>query len=275
MNWDDLRIIAAVRDDGTYAGASARLRIDETTVGRRLARIERALGCSCSRPSTACAGRPAMRDGAGACSGDGGPCRRDRQDRREPAGHRRPLSHRLHQRGGGGIAGAARRRLAGAQSGPHTAIPHLQREREILALGRPISPSACASRTRATLPFRSSRSSASISSSRPSRSGAEPVICAYPDDLGSIPESQFLKARGLQQRARCVTDNVRVIRGLIAVASGRGHPARIFLRRICSPTAVCAPRCCRGAATSGSGAEPSQARSRGAGRDRLAARLLS
>ena len=30
MNWDDLRIIAAVKDEGTYAGASARLRIDET-----------------------------------------------------------------------------------------------------------------------------------------------------------------------------------------------------------------------------------------------------
>ena len=44
MNWDDLRIVAAVRDEGTYAGASTRLRIDETTVGRRLARIERALG---------------------------------------------------------------------------------------------------------------------------------------------------------------------------------------------------------------------------------------
>ena len=44
MNWDDLRIIAAVRDEGSYAGASARLRIDETTVGRRLSRIERALG---------------------------------------------------------------------------------------------------------------------------------------------------------------------------------------------------------------------------------------
>src|SRR5205814_10548616 len=44
MNWDDLRIIAAVRDEGTYAGASARLRIDEPTVGRRLARIQRELG---------------------------------------------------------------------------------------------------------------------------------------------------------------------------------------------------------------------------------------
>src|SRR5690348_1327389 len=44
MNWDDLRIIVAVKDEGTYAGASARLRIDETTVSRRLARIERTLG---------------------------------------------------------------------------------------------------------------------------------------------------------------------------------------------------------------------------------------
>ena len=44
MNWDDLRIIAAVREEGTYAGASARLRIDETTVARRLARIQRTLG---------------------------------------------------------------------------------------------------------------------------------------------------------------------------------------------------------------------------------------
>ena len=44
MNWDDLRIVAAIRDEGTFAGASARLRIDETTVGRRLRRIEKTLG---------------------------------------------------------------------------------------------------------------------------------------------------------------------------------------------------------------------------------------
>lgn len=44
MNWDDLRIIAAVRQKGTYAKAGAALQIDETTVGRRLARIQEALG---------------------------------------------------------------------------------------------------------------------------------------------------------------------------------------------------------------------------------------
>lgn len=44
MNWDDLRIIAAVRQRGTYAKAGAALQIDETTVARRLMRIQEALG---------------------------------------------------------------------------------------------------------------------------------------------------------------------------------------------------------------------------------------
>ena len=44
---------------------------------------------------------------------------------------------------------------------------------------------------------------------------AAPIICAYPDDLGPIPESQFLKAKGLQEHSRFVTDNIRVIKKLI------------------------------------------------------------
>jgi len=43
----------------------------------------------------------------------------------------------------------------------------------------------------------------------------EPIVCSYPQDLDLIPESQFLKANGLQQRSRCITDNIRVIRTLI------------------------------------------------------------
>jgi DNA-binding transcriptional LysR family regulator len=46
-------------------------------------------------------------------------------------------------------------------------------------------------------------------------SDVDPVICGYSEELGAIPESQYLKARGWQQRARCITDNVRVIRRLI------------------------------------------------------------
>src|SRR5690242_21450940 len=50
MNWDDLRIIQAVRNEGSYSGAAATLRIDETTVSRRLTRIERALGVTLFEP---------------------------------------------------------------------------------------------------------------------------------------------------------------------------------------------------------------------------------
>src|SRR5262245_17948623 len=44
MNWDDLRILAAVQECGTYAAASKALKLDETTVGRRLSRLETSLG---------------------------------------------------------------------------------------------------------------------------------------------------------------------------------------------------------------------------------------
>lgn len=52
--------------------------------------------------------------------------------------------------------------------------------------------------------------------------------CAYPDELGAIPEMQFLRTK--KARARCVTDNVRVIRNLI-----RAHRATGVL-----PEPVCA-----------------------------------
>ena len=40
MNWDDLRVVRAVFETGSYAAAAMRLDIDETTVSRRLARLE-------------------------------------------------------------------------------------------------------------------------------------------------------------------------------------------------------------------------------------------
>ena len=46
MDWDDLRIIAAIRDSGTFAGAGVRLGMDETTISRRLARLQKTLGVS-------------------------------------------------------------------------------------------------------------------------------------------------------------------------------------------------------------------------------------
>ena len=43
MNWDDLRIVIAVSRAGSFARAARMLGIDETTVSRRIRRIERAL----------------------------------------------------------------------------------------------------------------------------------------------------------------------------------------------------------------------------------------
>ncbi len=44
MNWDDLRIVLAVGRSGTLSGAARELRVDPTTVGRRLATVEIDLG---------------------------------------------------------------------------------------------------------------------------------------------------------------------------------------------------------------------------------------
>ncbi|WP_322049824.1 LysR family transcriptional regulator [Paraburkholderia bannensis] len=44
MNWDDARVFLAVHRFGTLREAAARLEVDQATVGRRLAALEKALG---------------------------------------------------------------------------------------------------------------------------------------------------------------------------------------------------------------------------------------
>ena len=45
MNWDDLRVVIAIHREQTFAKAGRALEMDETTISRRLARIEGDLGC--------------------------------------------------------------------------------------------------------------------------------------------------------------------------------------------------------------------------------------
>lgn len=45
-NWDDLRIVLAIGRTGNFAGAADVLRVDETTVSRRLGKFEARLGCT-------------------------------------------------------------------------------------------------------------------------------------------------------------------------------------------------------------------------------------
>jgi DNA-binding transcriptional LysR family regulator len=215
MNWDDLRVVAAVRDEGTYAGASARLRIDETTVGRRLARIERALGLRLFEAV----------DGL-----------------RKPTRHcETVLAHVQAMAGHVAEIGKVAESLPGLTGRFRIASTNAVAE-ELLApragdflVQNPglslqlllSSENVKFSRWEADLAIRlrkpdkgdftiSKLAEVRLYLFEPaSETDVEPVICGYSEELGAIPESQFLKARGLGQRARCVTDNVRVIRSLI------------------------------------------------------------
>ncbi|MET3908672.1 DNA-binding transcriptional LysR family regulator [Bradyrhizobium sp. S3.3.6] len=212
MNWDDLRIIAAVRDEGTYAGASARLRIDETTVGRRLSRIERALGLrlfeaadGVRRPTRQCEAVLAHVEAMAAHATEIG---RLSESLAGPVGRLRIASTNT----------VAEEVLAPRASDFLRANPGLTLQfltsSENVNFSRWEADLAIRLRKPDKGDFAISRlGDISIYYFEPVTTEGEPVLCAYPDELGDIPEMQFLRTR--QARARCVTDNVRVIRNLI------------------------------------------------------------
>jgi DNA-binding transcriptional LysR family regulator len=215
MNWDDLRIVVAVRDEGTYAGASARLRIDETTVGRRLARIERALGLRLFEAV----------DGL----------RKPTRQCEMVLAHVQAMAAHVAEIGrvGEGLPGLSGRfRIASTNAvaeeilSPHTAR-FLTQNPGLSLQFLTSSENVKFSRWQADLAVRlrkPDKGDFTISKLGEFRLyliepaaeiDAGPVICAYPDDLGPIPESQFLKAKGLHERSRFVTNNVRVLKTLI------------------------------------------------------------
>lgn len=217
MNWDDLRIIAAVRDEGTYAGASARLRIDETTVGRRLSRIERALGLrlfeaadGVRRPTRQCEAVLAHVEAMAAHATEIG---RVGESLAGPVGRQRIASTNT----------VAEEVLSPRASDLLRANPGLTLQ--FLTSSENVK----FSRWEADLAIRlrkpdkgdfaiSKLGDIKLYYFEPAATEGEPVLCAYPDEFGAIPEMQFLRTRN--SRARCVSDNVRVIRNLI-----RGHQA--------------------------------------------------
>jgi len=214
MNWDDLRIIAAVRDEGTYAGASTRLRIDETTVGRRLARIQRDLGVplfdavdGLRRPTRHC---EAVLEHIGAMAAHVAAIDRIKESEVGPVGRLRIASTNA----------VAEELLA-----PHTSA--FLRDHPGLTLQfLTASGNVKFSRWQADLAIRlrkpekgdftiSKLGEVRLYFFEPAdRSGGEPVTCVYPDELDAIPEQQFLRAKRLGN-VRCVTDNVRIIRTMI------------------------------------------------------------
>ena len=214
MNWDDLRIIAAVRDEGTYAGASARLRIDETTVGRRLARIQRDLGVplfeavdGLRRPTRHC---EAVLEHVGAMAAHAAAIDRIKESQPGPVGRLRIASTNA----------SAEELLA-----PH-ASDFLRDHPGLTLQFLTASGNVKFSRWQADLAIRlrkpekgdftiSKLGEVRLYFLEPAdRSGIEPVACVYPDELDAIPEQQFLRSKRLKN-ARCITDNVRIIRTMI------------------------------------------------------------
>jgi DNA-binding transcriptional LysR family regulator len=221
MNWDDLRIIAAVSDEGSYARAGARLRIDETTVGRRLQRIERALGLRLFDSI----------DGA----------RRPTRQCEQVLAHVRAMAGQVAEIASVGareVGFAGRFRIASTNAVAE----------EILA---PRAASLLAQNPGLAIQFLTSRENVKFSHWQadlairlrkpekgdftitklgelrlyliePEAGGEAAVVCTYPDDLGPIPEAQFLASRGLAARARCISENVRVIKSLIRTRQAIG-----------------------------------------------------
>jgi DNA-binding transcriptional LysR family regulator len=215
MNWDDLRIIAAVKDAGSYAGAGAALRIDGTTVARRLSRIERALG---ARLFEAVDGR-----------------RRPTPQCEVVLAHIQAMAGEVAAIGKIGATGAGltgRFRIASTNTiaeeclGPR-AGDFLVRNEGLTLRFLTSSENVKFSRWEADIAIRlrkpekgdftiSKLGELALYFIEPSAgAGSEAIVCGYPNALDLIPEAQFLKSRGLKQGARCITENVRVIHALL------------------------------------------------------------
>lgn len=215
MNWDDLRIIAAVRDEGTYAGASARLRIDETTVGRRLARVQRELGVplfeavdGLRKPTRHC---ETVLEHVRAMAAHVAAIDRIGESQPGPTGRLRIASTNS-------VAEEllAPRAAAFLRDHPGLSLQFLTSSENVKF-----------SRWQADLAIRLRKPDkgdftiAKLAEVRlyffePADGiDPEPIVCAYPDELDAIPEAQYLRAKRLRNR-RVVTDNVRVIAALIA-----------------------------------------------------------
>jgi DNA-binding transcriptional LysR family regulator len=216
MDWDDLRIIAAIRDSGTFAGAGIRLGIDETTISRRLARLQKTLGVPLF----------AATDGV----------RKPTAQCEAILDHVQEIARHVAEIGALGNAArgvAGRIRLATTNS----------LAEEILA---PKSAEFLLRNPGLTLQFMTSgqnvnfarwEADLAVRLRKPEKGnftitkladvrlylfepkatidGDGPVVCGYPDDLDNTAEMAFLKAQGLRARSRCITDNLRVIRQLV------------------------------------------------------------
>lgn len=215
MNWDDLRVIAAVRDEGTYAGASARLRMDETTVARRLARVQRTLGLrlfeavdGMRKPTQHC---EMVLAHVAAMSRHAAEIDKVGETIPGPVGRFRIASTSVVAEE---ILSPRAGRLLGEN--PGLTVQFLT-SNENVNFSRWEADLAIRLRKPERGDFAISKLSAIVLYfiEPAAAADAAPIVCTYPKDLDLTPEYRFLEASGLRERARCITDNLRIIRNLV------------------------------------------------------------
>ena len=216
MNWDDIRVVRAVFRNGSYAAAAERLSINETTVARRLARLQDDLGFP-------------LFDAADGRRTPTARCRELLILGETIADHARQIEALGTDEGNY----RERRRIASTDSvtaeilapnAPAFAVRNPNIELEFLASTANVR----FSQWEADLAIRLARPEkgdfvmSKLADLRlcfvepaPEMSTPDVVVCAYPADLDATPESGYLRRLGLDRSVRLVSKNVLVIRRMV------------------------------------------------------------
>lgn len=216
MNWDDLRIVRAVFQTGSFAAASRILKINETTVSRRLSRLQDDLGVvlfeavdGARVPTADCERIAALTERIKGCT--------DRIE--EIAQVRRGHTEKRRIAATDSIAAEVL-----APQVPALLAAHPELELEFLASTENVD----FSRWQADLAIRLKRPEKgnfliSKLAELPlywvepvARSKASsPWVCAYPEALDDTPESRYLNRLGVLCDARFLSKNLLVIKRLV------------------------------------------------------------
>ncbi|MGI9434086.1 MAG: LysR family transcriptional regulator [Geminicoccaceae bacterium] len=215
MNWDDLRVVMAVYQAGSYSAAAARLRVDETTVSRRLSRLQRDLGVQlfeavdgARKPTAHCKEILGQAKAMADCA-----------DRIAEVG--RDADQRV-----GTYRIATTDSIAVEVLGPNTAdllvknpglTLHFMASTENVDFSRWEADLALRLRKPEKGDFIISKvADLSLYLFQPMNvPDGDEFLCAYPDDLDMSPESQYLAKAGLRDARRCVTKNLLVTKKLV------------------------------------------------------------
>lgn len=217
LDWEDLRVAAALARAGTFAGAAAELGLDATTVARRVARLETAFPWPLFHAADG-RRRPTVQ-GAEILAHVEAMSAHAAAIRAVPGGNQEIAGH---------VRVAATANICDRVLAPHAAA--------LLAAHPGLTLSLLASD--ANVSFSRYEADMAIRMARPQRGGftirklaaiplvliepetaGDAIVCAYPENLGETPEMAELGRLGLKGRARFLSNSAIAIRTVLASGS--------------------------------------------------------